>query len=199
MAGTGSPSPGCSSAAAPARRTEGASFESESLPSRAPGASRRRDRGVSQSKPRETYSYSRGGVPAVARSRWKGQCRAAWDRRCSQPRRQRLAGLRTLLAGQALARLCFPGSTGNAGLTDRKGRKNGLFFFFLRKTSGDDKVPKMLRRALAQLSLSSMKSADLCVGRPALLTSAGGRQEVRSFLVPISAFLMLTACSCCIQ
>uniref|UniRef100_A0A8U8APR1 vesicle-fusing ATPase n=1 Tax=Geospiza parvula TaxID=87175 RepID=A0A8U8APR1_GEOPR len=42
----------------------------------------------------------------------------------------------------------------------------------------DDKVPKMLRRALAQLSLSSMKSADLCIGRPALLTSAEGRQEV---------------------
>ncbi|NWS33389.1 SPAT5 protein, partial [Polioptila caerulea] len=42
----------------------------------------------------------------------------------------------------------------------------------------EDKVPKMLRRALAQLSLGSMKSADLCIGRPALLTSAGGRQEV---------------------
>ncbi|NXW80797.1 SPAT5 protein, partial [Hirundo rustica] len=44
--------------------------------------------------------------------------------------------------------------------------------------AGDDKVPKMLRRALTQLSLSSMKSADLCIGRPALLTSADGRQEV---------------------
>ncbi|XP_058693447.1 ATPase family gene 2 protein homolog A isoform X1 [Poecile atricapillus] len=44
--------------------------------------------------------------------------------------------------------------------------------------AGDDKVPKMLRRALAQLSLNSMKSADLCIGRPALLTSAEGRQEV---------------------
>ncbi|NWZ66257.1 SPAT5 protein, partial [Acrocephalus arundinaceus] len=44
--------------------------------------------------------------------------------------------------------------------------------------AGDDKVPKMLRRALAQLSLSSMKSADLCIGRPALLTSADGHQEV---------------------
>ncbi|NXT66207.1 SPAT5 protein, partial [Chaetops frenatus] len=44
--------------------------------------------------------------------------------------------------------------------------------------AGDDKVPKMLRRALAQLSLSSMKSAELCIGRPALLTSADGRQEV---------------------
>ncbi|NXG23690.1 SPAT5 protein, partial [Grallaria varia] len=43
---------------------------------------------------------------------------------------------------------------------------------------GDDKVPRMLRRALAQLSLSSMKCAELCIGRPVLLTSAGGRQEV---------------------
>ncbi|NXV99914.1 SPAT5 protein, partial [Fregetta grallaria] len=42
----------------------------------------------------------------------------------------------------------------------------------------DDKVPKMLRRALAQLSLSSMKSANVCIGRPVLLTSADGRQEV---------------------
>uniref|UniRef100_A0A672UG34 ATPase family gene 2 protein homolog A n=1 Tax=Strigops habroptila TaxID=2489341 RepID=A0A672UG34_STRHB len=42
----------------------------------------------------------------------------------------------------------------------------------------DDKVPKMLRRALAQLSLSSMKSANVCIGRPVLITSADGRQEV---------------------
>uniref|UniRef100_A0A8C5TTB0 Spermatogenesis associated 5 n=1 Tax=Malurus cyaneus samueli TaxID=2593467 RepID=A0A8C5TTB0_9PASS len=51
-------------------------------------------------------------------------------------------------------------------------------FSFSRKTLGDDKVPKMLRRALAQLSLISMKSADLCIGWPALLTSVDGRQEV---------------------
>ncbi|NXK38333.1 SPAT5 protein, partial [Piprites chloris] len=44
--------------------------------------------------------------------------------------------------------------------------------------AGDDKVPKMLRRALAQLSLSSMKAAEVCIGRPVLLTSADGRQEV---------------------
>ncbi|XP_061850272.1 ATPase family gene 2 protein homolog A isoform X1 [Colius striatus] len=42
----------------------------------------------------------------------------------------------------------------------------------------DDKVPKMLRRALAQLSLNSMKTASVCIGRPVLLTSADGRQEV---------------------
>ncbi|KAM4670678.1 ATPase family gene 2 protein homolog A isoform 3-T3 [Amazona ochrocephala] len=44
--------------------------------------------------------------------------------------------------------------------------------------AGDDKVPNMLRRALAQLSLSSMKSANVCIGRPVLITSADGRQEV---------------------
>ncbi|NXT17833.1 SPAT5 protein, partial [Syrrhaptes paradoxus] len=44
--------------------------------------------------------------------------------------------------------------------------------------AADDKVPKMLRRALAQLSLSSMKSAAVCIGRPVLLTSAEGLQEV---------------------
>ncbi|XP_068010083.1 ATPase family gene 2 protein homolog A isoform X1 [Melanerpes formicivorus] len=44
--------------------------------------------------------------------------------------------------------------------------------------AGDDKVPKMLRKTLAQLSLNSMKSANLCIGRPALVTSADGRQEV---------------------
>lgn len=51
----------------------------------------------------------------------------------------------------------------------------------------------MLRRALAQLSLSSVKSAGLCIGRPALLTSADGRQEVRPFLGPGSAFPVLLA------
>ncbi|XP_071411649.1 ATPase family gene 2 protein homolog A isoform X1 [Pithys albifrons albifrons] len=53
--------------------------------------------------------------------------------------------------------------------------------------AGDDKVPRMLRRALAQLSLSSMKAAGLCIGRPALLSSAEGRQEVCTAW-PISGF-----------
>ncbi|NXN90966.1 SPAT5 protein, partial [Rhinopomastus cyanomelas] len=44
--------------------------------------------------------------------------------------------------------------------------------------AGEDKVPQMLRRTLAQLSLSSMKAGNLCIGRPVLLTSADGRQEV---------------------
>ncbi|XP_068797725.1 ATPase family gene 2 protein homolog A isoform X6 [Struthio camelus] len=42
----------------------------------------------------------------------------------------------------------------------------------------EDKVPKMLRRVLVQLSLNSMKSANICIGRPVLLTSVDGRQEV---------------------
>lgn len=46
----------------------------------------------------------------------------------------------------------------------------------------------MLRRALAQLSLSSMKSANVCIGRPVLITSADGRQEVRLLIIPTSAF-----------
>ncbi|XP_004941261.3 ATPase family protein 2 homolog isoform X6 [Gallus gallus] len=47
-----------------------------------------------------------------------------------------------------------------------------------RQRRQDDKVPKMFRRALAQLSLNSMKAANICIGRPVLLTAAGGRQEV---------------------
>ncbi|KAI1888232.1 hypothetical protein AGOR_G00182910 [Albula goreensis] len=42
----------------------------------------------------------------------------------------------------------------------------------------DDKVPKRCRRFLAQLSLNTMKTADICIGRPVLLSSAAGRQEV---------------------
>ncbi|XP_038256509.1 ATPase family protein 2 homolog isoform X2 [Dermochelys coriacea] len=42
----------------------------------------------------------------------------------------------------------------------------------------DDKVPTMYRRVLVQLGLNSMKSANICIGRPVLLTSADGKQEV---------------------
>ncbi|XP_043982399.1 ATPase family protein 2 homolog isoform X3 [Gambusia affinis] len=42
----------------------------------------------------------------------------------------------------------------------------------------DDKTPKSCRQTLAQLSLSSMKSAGVCIGRPVLLTSPSGQQEV---------------------
>lgn len=64
-----------------------------------------------------------------------------------------------------------------------------MYVFSPVKILGDDKVPKMLRRTLAQLSLSSMKSAHLCIGRPVLLTSADGRQEVRLVRVPQVLFL----------
>ncbi|XP_074806929.1 ATPase family gene 2 protein homolog A isoform X2 [Natator depressus] len=42
----------------------------------------------------------------------------------------------------------------------------------------DDRVPTMYRRVLVQLGLNSMKSANICIGRPVLLTSADGKQEV---------------------
>ncbi|XP_077433477.1 ATPase family gene 2 protein homolog A isoform X2 [Vanacampus margaritifer] len=42
----------------------------------------------------------------------------------------------------------------------------------------DDKTPKSCRWSLAQLSLNSLKSAGVSIGRPVLLTSPTGRQEV---------------------
>uniref|UniRef100_A0A665VU43 non-chaperonin molecular chaperone ATPase n=1 Tax=Echeneis naucrates TaxID=173247 RepID=A0A665VU43_ECHNA len=42
----------------------------------------------------------------------------------------------------------------------------------------DDKTPKTCRSTLAQMSLNSMKSAIVCIGRPVLLTSPAGQQEV---------------------
>ncbi|XP_059202994.1 ATPase family gene 2 protein homolog A [Centropristis striata] len=42
----------------------------------------------------------------------------------------------------------------------------------------DDKTPKSCRSTLVQLSLNSMKSAGVCIGRPVLLTSPTGQQEV---------------------
>ncbi|KAM4621933.1 ATPase family gene 2 protein homolog A [Polymixia lowei] len=42
----------------------------------------------------------------------------------------------------------------------------------------DDKTPKRCRSSLAQLSLNSMKAANICIGRPVLLTSTTGQQEV---------------------
>ncbi|XP_054647866.1 ribosome biogenesis protein SPATA5 [Dunckerocampus dactyliophorus] len=45
--------------------------------------------------------------------------------------------------------------------------------------NADDKTPKSCRSSLAQLSLNSLKSAGVSIGRPVLLTSpASGRQEV---------------------
>uniref|UniRef100_A0A7M4E9N4 ATPase family gene 2 protein homolog A n=1 Tax=Crocodylus porosus TaxID=8502 RepID=A0A7M4E9N4_CROPO len=42
----------------------------------------------------------------------------------------------------------------------------------------DDNIPKTYRSTLVQLGLNSMKSANICIGRPVLLTSENGKQEV---------------------
>ncbi|XP_074084459.1 ATPase family gene 2 protein homolog A isoform X2 [Macrotis lagotis] len=42
----------------------------------------------------------------------------------------------------------------------------------------DDPVPKTFQNYFSQLGINTMKLAKLCVGRPALLTSGPGRQEV---------------------
>ncbi|XP_059024963.1 ATPase family gene 2 protein homolog A isoform X1 [Mustela lutreola] len=42
----------------------------------------------------------------------------------------------------------------------------------------DDKVPKTFQNSLVQLGLNTMKSANICIGRPVLLTSMDGKQEV---------------------
>ncbi|XP_021082561.1 ATPase family protein 2 homolog isoform X4 [Mesocricetus auratus] len=47
---------------------------------------------------------------------------------------------------------------------------------FLEKVDG--KVPKTFQNSLVHLGLSTMKSANICIGRPVLLTSLDGKQEV---------------------
>ncbi|XP_021537149.1 ATPase family protein 2 homolog isoform X1 [Neomonachus schauinslandi] len=42
----------------------------------------------------------------------------------------------------------------------------------------DDKLPKTFQNSLVQLGLNTMKSANICIGRPVLLTSLDGKQEV---------------------
>uniref|UniRef100_A0A3Q3VNF1 vesicle-fusing ATPase n=1 Tax=Mola mola TaxID=94237 RepID=A0A3Q3VNF1_MOLML len=54
--------------------------------------------------------------------------------------------------------------------------KGFLNMFFI--PTADDKTPKSCRSTLVQLSLNSMKAASVCIGRPVLLTSSSGRQEV---------------------
>ncbi|XP_015449393.1 spermatogenesis-associated protein 5 [Pteropus alecto] len=51
----------------------------------------------------------------------------------------------------------------------------------------DDKVPKKFQNSLVQLGLSTMKSANICIGRPVLLTSLHGKQEVYTAW-PVSGF-----------
>ncbi|KAM9329720.1 ATPase family gene 2 protein homolog A [Gastrophryne carolinensis] len=56
---------------------------------------------------------------------------------------------------------------------------------FLEKV--EEKVPKSYRCSFAQLGLTTMKLANLCIGRPILLTSTDGRQEVCTAW-PVSSF-----------
>ncbi|XP_041052461.1 ATPase family protein 2 homolog isoform X3 [Carcharodon carcharias] len=42
----------------------------------------------------------------------------------------------------------------------------------------NEKVPKACRKCLAQMSVNSIKLTNICIGRPVLLTSTAGRQEV---------------------
>ncbi|XP_054410436.1 ATPase family gene 2 protein homolog A isoform X3 [Pongo abelii] len=42
----------------------------------------------------------------------------------------------------------------------------------------DDKIPKTFQNSLIHLGLNTMKSANICIGRPVLLTSLNGKQEV---------------------
>uniref|UniRef100_A0A8P4K688 vesicle-fusing ATPase n=1 Tax=Dicentrarchus labrax TaxID=13489 RepID=A0A8P4K688_DICLA len=50
--------------------------------------------------------------------------------------------------------------------------------FWIHFLTADDKTPRSCRSTLAQLGLNSMKSAGVCIGRPVLLTSPSGQQEV---------------------
>ncbi|XP_033071080.1 ATPase family protein 2 homolog isoform X4 [Trachypithecus francoisi] len=47
---------------------------------------------------------------------------------------------------------------------------------FLEKV--DDRIPKTFQNSLIHLGLNTMKSANICIGRPVLLTSLNGKQEV---------------------
>ncbi|XP_063046292.1 ATPase family gene 2 protein homolog A isoform X2 [Engraulis encrasicolus] len=51
----------------------------------------------------------------------------------------------------------------------------------------DEKVPKRYRCLLAQLSLNTMKSCGACIGRPVLLSTTTGQQEV-CLAWPVGAF-----------
>ncbi|KAJ7326985.1 hypothetical protein JRQ81_016744 [Phrynocephalus forsythii] len=42
----------------------------------------------------------------------------------------------------------------------------------------DEKIPRTYRRSVVQLALNNMKLANICIGRPVLLTSNNGKQEV---------------------
>ncbi|XP_062963904.1 ATPase family gene 2 protein homolog A isoform X2 [Cynocephalus volans] len=51
----------------------------------------------------------------------------------------------------------------------------------------DGKVPKTFQNSLVHFALNTMKSANICIGRPVLLTSLDGKQEVYTAW-PVSGF-----------
>lgn len=55
------------------------------------------------------------------------------------------------------------------------------YFFFI----VDGKVPKTFQNSLVHFGLNTMKSANICIGRPVLLTSLNGKQEVRVLFVSL--------------
>uniref|UniRef100_A0A3Q1H0D9 non-chaperonin molecular chaperone ATPase n=1 Tax=Acanthochromis polyacanthus TaxID=80966 RepID=A0A3Q1H0D9_9TELE len=65
-----------------------------------------------------------------------------------------------------------------AGLEGGRCRNPNSFTVIDFIEKADDKTPKSCRSTLAQLGLNSMKSASVCIGRPVLLTSPAGQQEV---------------------
>ncbi|XP_047441341.1 ATPase family protein 2 homolog [Mugil cephalus] len=67
-----------------------------------------------------------------------------------------------------------PGSDGRSGKSSDCNTFTVMDFI----EKADDRTPKSCRSTLAQLGLNSMKSAGVCIGRPVLLTSPTGRQEV---------------------
>ncbi|KAJ8015516.1 hypothetical protein DPEC_G00026940 [Dallia pectoralis] len=68
----------------------------------------------------------------------------------------------------------------SSGHEGRGGSKNPINTFtvidFVEKA--DDRVPKRCRVFIVQLSINAMKSADFPIGRPVLLSSSTGQQEV---------------------
>ncbi|XP_065131277.1 ATPase family gene 2 protein homolog A isoform X1 [Paramisgurnus dabryanus] len=49
---------------------------------------------------------------------------------------------------------------------------------FIEKGNAEDKSPQRCRSYLAQMSVNTMKSLNICIGQPVLITSSRGQQEV---------------------
>ncbi|XP_012931346.1 spermatogenesis-associated protein 5 isoform X5 [Heterocephalus glaber] len=67
-------------------------------------------------------------------------------------------------------------ASSRAGAPDSAAAGTLVVTNFLEKV--DAKVPKTFQNSLVHLGLNTMKSANICIGRPVLLTSLNGKQEV---------------------